>query len=142
MKINYALISRSLIALLFVVAGIQKIMHFSGDVGAVATVRAFGVPFAPLATLIVIIIEVPIALAFAWGYKVRQTGYALIGFTVLATLVVHHNISAPLNAMNALKNLAIIGGLMSAISCFCDDCTVHTKKHKVHAHQGTEGQQG
>ncbi len=145
MKINYALIARSLIALLFVVAGIQKVMHYSD---ASATLTTYGIPLAALVTLIVIIIEIPVALAFAWGYKVRETGYALIAFTALTILVVHRDFSLPMNVLMALKNLAIIGGIMAAITCTCGcdacgSCTVRTKKHHGHSHENTpaEGQQ-
>lgn len=126
MKINYALISRSLIALLFVFAGIGKLMSFSG---AAAMIGSLGVPLPTLAALIVIIIEIPVALAFAYGYKTKETGYALIAFTALATLLAHRDFSNQSNVIMTLKNIAIIGGIMSAISCMCGDCTVHTKKH-------------
>ena len=125
MKINYALISRSLIALLFVVAGITKIMGFQGIVGYIGSL---GVPLPMIATILVIIVEVPVALMFAWGYKVKKTGYILIGFTVLATLLAHRDIFGA-DMVMALKNIAIIGGIMSAIACVCGDCTVHGKKN-------------
>lgn len=124
MKINYALVSRSLIALLFVLAGVQKAMDFTQTSGFLASLN---IPLATLATLIVIIIEIPVALAFAYGYKVRETGYILIGFTVLATALVHPKIFGQ-DMVMALKNIAIIGGIMSAIACTCTNCTVHGKK--------------
>ena len=131
-KINYSLVSRSLIALLFVVAGIQKIIHFTETS---AGMSALGLPFAPLVTLIVIAIEVPIAIAFAYGYKTREAGYTLIAFTALTILLVHSNFKNPMNVIEALKNLAIIGGIIAAIGCFCGDCVVHTKKHTHHEPQ-------
>lgn len=126
MKINYALISRSLIALLFVIAGIGKITGFSGMVGYIGSL---GVPLPMIATIIVILIEVPVALAFAYGYRVRQTGWILIGFTILATLLVHRNIADQTQMIMSLKNIAIIGGIMAAIKCACacnacKDCKV------------------
>jgi putative oxidoreductase len=124
MKINFALASRSLIALLFVVAGIRKIMDFAGTTGFI---ESLGVPLPMLVTILVIIIEVPVALAFAYGYKVRETGYVLIGFTVLATLLVHKDVFGR-DMIMALKNLSLIGGLMAAIACTCTNCTVHGKK--------------
>jgi uncharacterized membrane protein YphA (DoxX/SURF4 family) len=74
-KINIALVSRSLIALLFVVAGIQKAMHFSETVSSVDMLH---VPFATLATIIVIIIEVPVAWRLRGGTEhVSQGGHLL-----------------------------------------------------------------
>lgn len=130
-KINLALVSRSLIALLFVVAGIQKAMHFSETVSSVA---ALHVPFATLATIIVIFIEVPVALAFAWGYKTCITGWTLIAFTALVTLLVHGNLQG-LNFIMALKNVAIIGGLLlAAYGCDCGVCPPSKKRKEHHAH--------
>lgn len=122
MKINNALVSRSLIALLFVVAGLQKLMSF-GD--TVSGVGALGVPFPMIATILVIIIEIVVALMFAFGYKTRTTGWILVGFTALVTVVVHRDFSNQVNMVMALKNLAIIGGIMAAVSCSCGTCVVH-----------------
>ena len=57
-------------------------MNFTGTVGLVDSLN---VPLATLAALLVIIVEVPVALAFAWGYKVKETGWTLIAFTIIAT---------------------------------------------------------
>lgn len=114
-----------LIALLFVVAGLQKLMDFGGTVGMV---ESLGVPFPMLAALLVIIVEVPVALMFAFGYKVRTTGWILAGFTALATILAHRDFANQMNMVMALKNIAIIGGIMAAIGCSCGDCVVHNKK--------------
>jgi putative oxidoreductase len=124
-KINYALVSRSLIAFLFVFAGVGKIMGFSAFTTGLGQMN---IPAPMLAALIVIIIEVPIALLFAYGYKVKETGYALIAFTVLATVLVHRDITNQINVLMALKNISIIGGIMAAIACTCGTCEVHKTK--------------
>ena len=134
MKINYGLVSRSLIALLFVVAGIQKILHFGDTVTAITAIH---VPFAVLATLIVIIVEVPVALAFAWGYRVCIMGWTLVAYTVLVTILVHGNLQG-INLIMALKNIAIIGGILLAThGCDCGVCPPSKKKmgHPEHNHQ-------
>lgn len=124
MKFNYALLSRSLIALLFVVAGINKLMDFQGTTGYFSSL---GLPVPALAVILVILVEIPVALMFAYGYKVKMTGYILIGFTVLATLIGHRDVFGA-DMVAALKNLAIVGGIMSAMACACGDCVVHSKK--------------
>jgi putative oxidoreductase len=131
MKLDYARTSRILIALLFVIAGLQKLMNLSA---ISTTMTQLGVPLAPLATLIVIIIEIPVAISFAYGYRTKMAGYVLIGFTILATILVHRDFSQGINLVMALKNIAIIGGIMSAIGCACEDCTVHPKKKKHVTH--------
>lgn len=111
---NYGMFARLLIALLFVVAGIQKLMAFAGTSSYIASL---GVPVPMLVTILVIIIEVPVALAFAFGYKVREMGYVLMAYVALVTLVVHRDFSQGANMIMALKNIAIIGGLMLATCC-------------------------
>ncbi len=135
MKINYALVSRSLIALLFVVAGYQKLTNFTSTVEGITQM---GLPFASLVTILVIIIEIPVALLFAYGYKTRKAGYTLIAFTVLTILLVHKDVSIPINVIMILKNIAIIGGIMAAIECTCGECVVHTKKPAHHEHANNE----
>lgn len=125
MKINYAFISRSLIALLFVVAGVQKAMSFSGITGFIGSLPPFagiGSPvLAMIVTALVIIIEIPVALAFAWGYRLCTTGMILIGFTVIATVLVHNNL--PGDMVMILKNIAVIGGILGATTmCGCGKC--------------------
>lgn len=133
MKINYTTIARSLIALLFVVAGVQKIMGFSG---IVSYIGSLGVPLPALAAALVIIVEVPVALAFAWGYRTCISGWILIGFTIIATILVHHNIGAGVNLIMVLKNIAIIGGIMLALdTCCCGMCPGSKKTgHHGHSH--------
>ena len=122
MKINYALLSRVLIALLFVVAGIQKMMGFNE---VVAYIGSLGVPLPMIATIIVILIEVPVALAYAYGYRVCITGGILVGFTVLATILAHRDFSIGANMVMALKNIAIIGGILATTGvCSCQRCMV------------------
>lgn len=121
MKINYALVSRVLIAILFVYAGVGKILGFEQTVGYVGSL---GAPLPVIATILAILVEVPVAAAFAYGYKTRITGGILIAFTIIATLLAHRHLGNPMDVMMALKNIAIIGGIMAAIrcACGCDSC--------------------
>jgi putative oxidoreductase len=125
MKFNYAFVSRVLIALLFVIAGIGKLTSFTATATMIGNL---GVPLPTVVAVIVILIEIPVALAFAYGYRVKRTGWILMGFTILATLLVHRNIGDQMQMIMALKNIAIIGGIMAAIKCTCEDCSVHSKR--------------
>lgn len=115
----YGIIGRSLIALLFVVAGVQKLLGFAGAAGYIG---ALGLPMPTIVTALVILIEVPVALLFAYGYKVKQMGSILIAFTALTILVAHRNFGMGDNMIMALKNIAIIGGILLAIRCSCGNC--------------------
>lgn len=110
----YGTIARSLIALLFVVAGVQKLLGFTGATGYIGSL---GVPMPMIATAIVILIEIPVALMFAYGYKVKQTGWILMVFTALTILVAHRDFGMGDNMVMALKNIAIIGGILAASCC-------------------------
>ena len=122
MKINYQFVSRALIALLFVVAGYGKLMNFSGSAKAtVETMTNLGLPLPMLIAILVIIIEIPVALAFAWGYRICTTGGILAVFTLLTILLVHNH--WPGDKVMILKNVAVIGGIMSAMTmCCCGKC--------------------
>lgn len=117
----YSLAARSLIALLFVVAGVQKAMNFEQTSGFIGTLVPASL--ADIVTALVIVIEVPIALAFAWGWRTCATGSVLAGFTALATLLAHRDFSVGANMIMALKNISIIGGIMLAVpACDCGSC--------------------
>lgn len=124
---KYALkISRSLIALLFVVAGVQKLMNFAVTSSFIASL---GIPIAPGVTAIVIFIEIVVALMFAHGYKVCINGWILIAFTALVTIIVHHDFAVGSNLVMTFKNIAIIGGILAAIqACTCGTCPPSRKR--------------
>lgn len=121
------MISRSLIALLFVVAGYQKLMGFKG---ASQFIASLGIPMAAAVTAIVIFIEIVVALLYAYGYRICITGWTLIIFTALTTIVVHRNFAMGDNMIMALKNVAIIGGILATtLSCVCGVCPPSKEKH-------------
>jgi putative oxidoreductase len=128
-KFNYPLLSRILIALLFVVAGVQKAIGFAATSAYIGTLLPMGAMIAMVIAALVIIVEVPVALAYAWGYRVCYTGGALVVFTILATVLVHRNVTdpvqGPMQLVMALKNIAIIGGILATTgTCSCNRCNV------------------
>lgn len=134
MKINYSFISRSLIALLFLVGAIQATniangFDISGFVRAIGlTTGITNMPLLTLMAIIVLIIEVPVAIAYAWGYRVHIMGWALIAFTALTILFVHRDFAAdPTNMVMTFKNIAIIGGILATIqACTCTTCSANS----------------
>ena len=111
---HYGTIARSLVALLFVVAGVQKLMGFAGTVGYFGSL---GIPMPTIAAVIVIFVEIVVAAAFAYGYKVREAGYTLMAFLALTILIAHRDFSQAGQMMAALKNLSIMGGIMLGVCC-------------------------
>ena len=108
------LAGRLLIAALFLVAGIRKVMMFSMSVGYFTKL---GFPMPEVMTVIAIAIEIGGALALILGWKTRGAALLLALFTVIATFMAHRfwefDAAQQANQLNHfLKNAAIIGGLL------------------------------
>jgi putative oxidoreductase len=58
------------------------------------------------------VFEIVAGLVLASGFMTRIASLALIVFTALATLFFHEKVTDQVQAAMALKNLAIIGGLL------------------------------
>ncbi|ASU38744.1 hypothetical protein hmeg3_10880 [Herbaspirillum sp. meg3] len=106
---------RILLASLFVVSGIFKIIGFAGTVGYMGSL---GLPVPTLAVIVTIFVEVGAGLALMSGSRLARPAALLIAiFTVGATLAAHRFWAVDPAAMqgqltNFLKNLSIIGGLL------------------------------
>ena len=107
------LVGRVLLALIFLLAGINKIPGFEGTSQYMA---AKGVPMVPVLLALAIIIEIGGAALIIAGYRTRLAALALIGFTIIITPIFHNfwamqGLEAANNQIHLLKNLAVIGGL-------------------------------
>jgi putative oxidoreductase len=108
------LIGRVLLGALFLVAGIRKIMFYSGSV---AYFTKLGFPAPEVMGVLAILIEVGGGALLILGWQTRRISWLLVLFTVVATAMAHRfwEFDAPqyANQMNHfLKNAAIIGGLL------------------------------
>jgi putative oxidoreductase len=103
-----ALIGRLLLALIFVLAGLNKIVNYGGTLGYM---QSFGVPALLLPATIAI--EVLGGFAVALGWRARIAALILAGFTILAAGLFHAQFSDQQQMTNFLKNLAIAGGLLT-----------------------------
>ena len=109
------LVGRILLASLFLVAGIRKLMAPAASAGYFAKL---GFPMTDVLVWVVIAVEIGGALLLILGWKTRWAAYALAIFTVIATFAAHRfwefSDAAQYNAQlnNFLKNLAIIGGML------------------------------
>jgi len=104
-------IGRILLALMFVLAGLNKISGYSGMQGYM---DSMGVPGALLP--LVIALEVVGGLILMLGWHTRLTAFLLAGFTLLATLIFHSNLSDQTQFLFFMKNLSIAGGLLMVVS--------------------------
>lgn len=101
------LVARILLAQIFLIAGIGKIMAYAGTQAYMA---AMGVPGALLP--LVILLEIGGGLALIIGWKTRWVAYALAAFSVVAALIFHHNLGDTVQRIMFMKNLAMAGGFL------------------------------
>ena len=104
-------IGRILLALMFVLAGLNKISGYSGMQGYM---DSMGVPGALLP--LVIALEVVGGLVLMLGWHTRLAAFLLAGFTVLATLIFHSNLGDQTQMLFFMKNLSIAGGLLLVVA--------------------------
>lgn len=113
------LVSRCLLAVLFVVAGYGKLVGFD------ATTHYFdglGLPLPIATTALVVAIELVLGLALAVGVFTRPVALLLAGYTILTALIGHHfwTMTGAAQAGNLIhfnKNLGIAGGLLLVSLC-------------------------
>ena len=101
------LVGRIFISLIFLVAGIGKILNYEGTIGFM---ESFGVPgylFIPA-----IIIEILFPLLIIVGYKTKFFAIILALFAILLAVIFHTDFSNQMQLMSFLKNFAIAGGFL------------------------------
>jgi putative oxidoreductase len=100
--------ARALLALLFIGAGADKMLH--GE-QAIVYMESGGIPGSLLPA--VIVLEFGVGLAFLFGFHARMAAWVLAAFTLTAGAIFHHAFSDPVQAAMFMKNLAIAGGLLA-----------------------------
>lgn len=113
-------ISRILMALIFLLAGLSKLTNFDGTA---AYMSAMGLPsFLLIPT---IIFEVGGALAIMLGLKTRLVSLAFAGFCIISALVFHNNLGDQTQFVMFMKNIAMAGGFLMIFAhgstCFSID---------------------
>jgi len=103
------LLGRIFLCQIFLVSGINKILHFAQTQQYMAS---FGMPATGLFALGAIVFEIVGALSILLGYKGRFGALLLIIFLIPTSLIFHTNFSDRLQLIMFMKNLAILGGLV------------------------------
>ncbi len=107
------LVARILMAHIFIVAGIRKIMQYDGMVAYIAS----KLPMADLLTPLVIVFEIGAGVLFILGWRTRTLAWLMAAFCVVAGCIFHNFLQAPDAAFTAqmnnfMKNLAMAGGFI------------------------------
>lgn len=103
------LIGRVLLSIIFIQAGIFKLMDVSGTIGYVETI---GLPLASLVIWPVILIEVVGGLLVLAGFYTRIAASVLAVFCMFAALSAHSNWANIMELQAFMKDIAISGGLL------------------------------
>jgi putative oxidoreductase len=106
---TYFLAGRILLAAIFLISGLNKIMQPAATRGYM---EQAGLPMAGLLLLLTILVEVGGGLSLLLGLYTRWGALLLFLFMIPTTLVFHRNLSDPNQMVHFLKNLAIMGGLL------------------------------
>ena len=102
-----AAVGRILIAVIFILSGAGKLM----DPAKTETmITAAGMPGG--LAIAAGSFEVLAGLALALGVMTRLAAILLFAFVALATVLFHNRLTDPMQQVQALKNLAIMGGLL------------------------------
>ena len=102
------LLARLLLAIVFVAVGINQIKGYSGTVNYM---EAMGVPGILLP--LVILLQLGGGLAVLFGLATRPISLLLAAFTLLATVIFHHNFADPAQIALFLKDLSMAGGFIA-----------------------------
>ena len=102
-----ALAGRTMLAAIFIVAGLNKIGAYAGTQ---AYMEAFGVPGILLPA--VIALELAGGIAILIGAQTRIVAVLLAAFTLAAALLFHRDFSQPMQDILFMKNVAIAGAFL------------------------------
>ncbi|MBI2380489.1 MAG: DoxX family protein [Gammaproteobacteria bacterium] len=102
-----ALLSRVLLALIFILAGFGKISAYEGTQQYMA---AMGVPGALLP--LVILAELGGGLAVLTGFLTRWAALGLAGFSIVSATIFHADFADQVQQILFMKNLAMAGGFL------------------------------
>jgi len=108
------LAGRSLVALVFLTAGIGKLMALQGTA---AYMRSKGLPAAPILAVGAAALEITAGALVVFGIRARTAALVLGAFLVVVTAIFHNPWGLPpaeaqVQAQQVFKNLAILGGLV------------------------------
>lgn len=115
---HIAPIARVLLALIFIISGLQKLGDIQGNAAYIASGGLPGVLIYPT-----ILVELVGGIALAIGYQARIAALVLAGFSLLAGVLYHlipagsaEGMMAQMQMIMFLKNVSIAGGLLLVVA--------------------------
>lgn len=106
-------IGRVLMAAIFVMSGIGKLLAPAATIGYIAS---SGLPFATVGLAVAIAVELGGGLLLALGIQTRLVAAGLAAFSIVTALAFHHAIGDQNQMIHLLKNIAMAGGLLQVVA--------------------------
>ncbi len=131
---HFLVLSRLLMAAIFIWAGLGKI---SGSAGTQAFMASKGLPAVELLFYLTVALEVLGGLALIVGYRTTWVAAALAAFTLLTAVVFHTQFDDRNQMVHFMKNLAIVGGLLHIMVMGPGRVSMdasRARKHAEHSH--------
>ncbi len=117
------LIGRILLAQIFIIAGIDKIIGYTGTAHYMA---AYGVPTALLP--LVIALEIGVGTTLLLGWHTRLSAFVLAVFSLAAAVIFHHQVAEPMQMVLLMSDLAFAGGLLVVCAVGGGHLSLDTRK--------------
>ena len=111
-------LGRLCLSAIFIMSGINKVLHWSQSADQM---RSEGMVGVPLFLALAILVEIGAGLAILIGWKTRLAAFLLVIFLIPVTLIFHdfwryHGPAQMQQMIHFMKNLAILGGLLGIIA--------------------------
>jgi putative oxidoreductase len=104
------LLSRVLMAAIFIQGGFNKAMAPAATIGAFTT--RYALPMPGIAYAITLFVEIGVAIAFLLGWKGRAAGLILAIWCVATAFVAHFHPGDTGQMVHFMKNLCMAGGFL------------------------------
>ena len=105
-----ALAGRILIAMIFLLSGIDKFVHYSGTLGYM---KGAHLPFPEVLLVVSGAVEILCALAIIAGWNTRAAAWVMVAWMIPVTLIFHNPAAGQDAMIHFMKNVAITGGLLA-----------------------------
>lgn len=122
-----SLIGRILLSAIFIVSGYSKIMAAEGTQKHMAEA---GLPMVTILYVLTVIIELGGGLLLLVGWQTRIVAGIVFLFMVPVTLTFHWDWDNPMQRIQLLKNLAIMGGLLVVVASGPGSISVDGWRHR------------
>lgn len=118
------LVGRVLLAVLFILAGLNKAMGAEGTIGFI---ESKGLPLPQVIYALTVALELGGGILLLVGFQARLVALAFAGFCVAAALIFHPSLEDP----SFLKNLALAGGFLYVFAFGAGAYSIDGKRGKA-----------